>query len=155
EALGKHRYVHLATHGYFAPPELVSALDDRTHRDRDGLFGRGGVSGWHPLLLSGVVLAGADREGKPGGEGGGLAALEIAELDLSKVELAVLSACETGLGKEAGGEGLLGLQRAFQTAGARSTVASLWEVSDGATQELMAAFYRAWWDPKKVISRAE
>jgi CHAT domain-containing protein len=113
------------------------------------------MTGWHPLLLSGVVLAGANKEAKPGEEDGVLTALEIAELDLSKVELAVLSACQTGLGKEAGGEGLLGLQRAFAVAGCRSTVGSLWKVHDKATQELMTGFYRAWWDPRKVVGRAE
>src|SRR5205807_2668052 len=81
-----------------------------------------------------------------------LTALEVSEMDLGKCELAVLSACQTGLGKEAGGEGLLGLQRAFQVAGARSSVASLWEVHDEATRRLMTGFYRAWWDPKKIIS---
>src|SRR5262249_19787294 len=60
-----------------------------------------------------------------------------------------------GLGKAAGGEGLLGMQRAFQVAGARSVVASLWKVDDKATQALMAEFYARAWDTKKIISRAE
>jgi CHAT domain-containing protein len=114
EALGKHRYAHLATHGFFAPAQLRSAL-----ASTGGLFGQEGVTGWHPGLLSGIVLAGANRSGE---EGGILTALEVAELDLAGLDLVVLSACETGLGEVAGGEGLLGLQRAFQVAGTRSTV---------------------------------
>ena len=76
---------------------------------------------------------------------GVLTALEVASLDLSRVDLAVLSACETGLGKVAGGEGILGLQRAFQVAGARATVTSLWEIPDRATQLLMRRFYDNLW----------
>src|SRR5262249_42445437 len=109
EALQKHRYAHLATHGFFAPPELKSALSGADRRD--DLFGREGVQGWHPLLLSGIALAGANREPKPEEEDGILTALEVSEMELPGLELAVLSACETGLGKTAGGEGVLGLQR--------------------------------------------
>ena len=64
------------------------------------------------------------------------------------VEWAVLSACDTGLGKWAGGEGLLGLQRSVQAAGARSVVASLWTVDDDATRALMVEFYRNLWERK-------
>ena len=58
----------------------------------------------------------------------------------------MLSACETGLGEVAGGEGLIGIQRAFQVSGARTTVASLWEVNDQATRVLMERFYENYWD---------
>ena len=73
---------------------------------------------------------------------------EVADLDLRGVELAVLSACETGLGKVAGGEGVLGLQCAFQSAGARSLVVSLWKVNDAATSVLMEEFYTNLWQKK-------
>jgi CHAT domain-containing protein len=91
-------------------------------------------------------LAGANVRPTPiGHDDGILTALKVAELDLSGVELAVLSACETGLGEVAGGEGLLGLQRAFQVAGAHSVVASLWKVGDEPTRALMARFYENLW----------
>jgi CHAT domain-containing protein len=144
----KHRYLHLATHGFFAPAGLKSALaldPRRESGDGFGLFDRQGVAGWHPGLLSGLVLAGANRPPAPGQDDGILTALEVAELDLSGVELAVLSACETGLGEVAGGEGLLGLQRAFQVAGAKTVMASLWSVNDEATRRLMVRFYENLW----------
>jgi uncharacterized protein (TIGR02996 family) len=151
--MSKSRYVHLATHGFFAPPELQSAL---AGRDRPGeLFGQEGVTGWNPLLLSGIVLAGANKQAKAGEDDGILTALEVSEMDLPDCELVTLSACETGLGKEAGGEGLLGLQRAFQVAGAKSVVASLWKVDDKATSELMVSFYKGLWDNKKPLSKVE
>jgi CHAT domain-containing protein len=68
------------------------------------------------------------------------------DLDLSGLELAVLSACETGLGDVAGGEGTFGLQRAFHLAGTRDVIASLWKVPDRPTAALMALFYRNLWD---------
>jgi CHAT domain-containing protein/Tfp pilus assembly protein PilF len=153
QALAKSRYAHLATHGFFAPPELKSALVDLRPGAGTGLFGREGVTGWHPLLLSGLVLAGANKELKPGEEDGILTALEVSELDLSGLELTVLSACESGLGTQAGGEGLLGLQRAFAVAGCRSVVASLWQVPDEATGVLMQRFYDNLW--RRQLSRLE
>ncbi len=149
EALARVRYAHLATHGFFAPEAVRSAADGRA--DGEGKT----PEGWHPLLLSGLALSDANREPKAGEEDGILTALEVSEMDLTRLELAVLSACETGLGKVAGGEGLLGMQRAFQAAGARAVIGSLWKVDDRATQRLMADFYAAAWDGRKIISRVE
>jgi CHAT domain-containing protein/Tfp pilus assembly protein PilF len=148
QAMTRHSHVHLATHGFFAPAGLRSALERSAREDRFGFFDRAGVSGWHPGLLSGIVLAGANRHASPGQDEGLLTALEVAGTDLSRVELAVLSACQTGLGEVAGGDGLLGLQRAFQVAGARSVLASLWQVPDQATQLLMVRFYDNLWSKK-------
>jgi CHAT domain-containing protein/Tfp pilus assembly protein PilF len=148
----KHRYLHFATHGFFAPEEVRSALAPARINQAE-LFGREGVAGWHPLLLSGLVLAGANRPPRAGQQDGILTALEVAEMDLGKCELAVLSACETGLGKVAGGEGVLGLQRAFQVAGARSTIASLWKVDDNATRDVMSYFYEKLWDKKSPLAK--
>jgi CHAT domain-containing protein/tetratricopeptide (TPR) repeat protein len=154
----KYRWLHIATHGFFAPPSLRSALSlEGKGRERLGgpsLFEGGSVEGFHPGLLSGLVLAGANSEAKPGHDDGILTALEVAALDLSRTEMAVLSACETGLGATAGGEGLLGLQRAFQVAGARTVVASLWQVDDKGTEVLMARLYKNLWG-KKGLGKLE
>ena len=148
-ALERTRYAHLATHGYFAPEDVKSALAGPRRAEDQA------PADWNPLLLSGLAFAGANRAPEPGEEDGILTALEVSEMDLTRLELAVLSACETGLGKEAGGEGLLGMQRAFQAAGARSVVASLWQVDDEATRRLMTDFYAQAWDAKSAASRAE
>src|SRR5262249_52559214 len=81
---------------------------------------------------------------------GTLAAEEVAGLDLRGCELVVLSACETGRGRIANGDGVLGLQRAFHMAGARATLTSLWSISDAATSVLMEQFYQRLWSGKKV-----
>ena len=110
---------------------------------------------YQPGLLSGLVLAGANLPPKPDQDDGIITALEVASLDLQRVDLAVLSACETGLGQSAGGEGMLGLQRAFQVAGAKTTITSLWSVDDAATQTLMTNFYSRLWDPKHPLGKLE
>ena len=79
-----------------------------------------------------------------------MTAEEISYLPLKNVDLVTLSACETGLGKAAGGEGLIGIQRAFQISGAATTVASLWKVDDLETRRLMVRFYENMFGPKKM-----
>jgi CHAT domain-containing protein/tetratricopeptide (TPR) repeat protein len=111
-ALSQFRIVHFATH----------AVIDNTHPE-----------------LSGVVLSLVDEQGQP--QDGFLRVHEIFNLKLP-AELVVLSACRSGLGKEIRGEGLVGLTRGFMYSGARRLVVSLWSVSDRATAELMARFYR-------------
>ena len=104
-----------------------------------------------PLVLSGLVLAGANL---PERDDGILTAEALADLRLRNLDLAVLSACETGLGDVAGGEGVFGLQRAFHIAGAKNVVASLWKVEDEATAALMALFYRKLWQEGKPAPQA-
>ncbi len=146
------RFVHVATHGFFAPAEWSSLLDPSDEAGRSPTprgaapWEGSGLAALHPGLLSGLALAGANALAPAGADDGILTAEEVASLDLGEVDLAVLSACETGLGAVAGGEGVLGLQRAFQVSGARTVVASLWKVSDEATRQLMERFYENLWD---------
>jgi CHAT domain-containing protein len=109
--LGNYRIVHFATHGL--------------------------LNNEHPEL-SGIVLSLFDRTGQS--QDGFLRLHDIYNLKLP-VDLVVLSACNTGLGKDVKGEGLIGLTRGFMYAGASSVVASLWKVDDEATAELMRLFY--------------
>jgi CHAT domain-containing protein/tetratricopeptide (TPR) repeat protein len=117
--LSQYRYVHFATHGL---------LDS----ERPG--------------LSSLVLSMVDAEGKP--QDGFLRANDIYNLKLP-AELVVLSACQTGLGKEIKGEGLVGLTRGFMYAGAARVVVSLWNVNDKATADLMTKFY------EKMLTQGE
>lgn len=110
--IAQYRIVHVATHGL---------LNSR-----------------HPEL-SGIVLSLVDEEGRP--QDGFLRAHEVYNLKLN-ADLVVLSACQTALGKQVKGEGLLGLTRGFMYAGAPRVVASVWDVRDDATSELMKRFYR-------------
>ncbi len=109
--LGQYRYLHFATHGY---------LDSEQPE------------------LSAIVLALVDKNGHP--QSGFLRANDIYNLKLP-ADLVVLSACQTGLGKEIRGEGIVGLTRGFMYAGVPRVIVSLWSVNDRATEALMAAFY--------------
>jgi CHAT domain-containing protein/Tfp pilus assembly protein PilF len=159
--LPEARWVHLATHGFFADKKFRSLLQiDEKLFDRRS-FREGPPPGArNPLVLSGLVLAGAnlplpkDLKERTESDGGILTAEAIAGLPLNKLDLAVLSACETGLGEVAGGEGVFGLQRAFHLAGAKNVVASLWKVDDHAAAALMALFYDKLWRQKKPAIEA-
>jgi CHAT domain-containing protein len=152
----RHRWVHLATHGYFIPPPET----DRTKPVEDLLGAKQEMHSSHPGLWSGIALSGANgrretdpspagaTEGKPPRDDGKLTALEVEGLDLMDVDLIVLSACQTALGRLTQGEGMLGLQRAFQLAGAKTAVTSLWTVDDTATRVLMTEFYKNLWGKK-------
>ncbi|MBC7796076.1 MAG: CHAT domain-containing protein, partial [Pyrinomonadaceae bacterium] len=101
--------------------------------------------------LSGLVLSLIDENGKS--QNGFLRTQDVFTLELH-ADLVVLSACQTGLGKDVDGEGLVGLTRAFMYAGVPRVVASLWKVDDAATAELMKRFYRAMLVDKKTPSAA-
>jgi CHAT domain-containing protein/Tfp pilus assembly protein PilF len=160
--LPRARWAHLATHGFFADPSVRSIFQLSAEDYRRGRRGeRVGIGARSPLVLSGLVCAGANRPVKdPEKEDGGILTAEaIAGLNLDNLTLAVLSACETGLGEAGGGEGVFGLQRAFHLAGAQTVVASLWKIDDAATQALMQEFYRNLWErrlPKlEALRRAQ
>jgi len=111
-ALDQYQIVHFATHGL--------------------------INNRHPEL-SGIVLSLVDEKGQP--QNGFLRLYEIYNLKLG-ADLVVLSACQTAVGQEIKGEGLLGLTRGFMYAGAPRVVATLWQVDDRATAELMKRFYQ-------------
>jgi tetratricopeptide (TPR) repeat protein len=117
--LGQYRYLHFATHGY---------LDS----ERAG--------------LSALVLSLVDEDGRR--QDGFLRAHELYNLNLP-AELVVLSACQTGLGKDYSGEGMIGLTRGFMYAGAARVIVSLWNINDRATASLMVRFYQ------KVLKEGE
>jgi tetratricopeptide (TPR) repeat protein len=134
------RVLHVATHGFFfrnqefAPRPLGT---DRPSGRED------------PMLRAGLYFAGANRALTGGGaaadlDDGVLTAFEATGLNLHGTELVVLSACGTGLGRVESGEGVFGLRRALEMAGAEAVLMSLWSVPDQETQELMGLFYEKW-----------
>ena len=128
EQIRGSRVVHFATHGFF-----LGAWCGPASR----------AANPHPLLLAGLALAGANARGSRSPlDDGVLLAEEIATLDMRGVEWAVLSACDTGAGVIAAGEELLGLRRAFQVAGVRTVIVSLWPVDDELTRRWMGEVYR-------------
>lgn len=145
--LAKARAAHIATHGFFADASFRSAFQlDPKEFEKGALGERVGRAALSPLVMTGLVFSGANNPATPGR--GIVTGEALIDLDLSGLELAVLSACETGLGDVASGEGVFGLQRAFHLAGTRDVVASLWKVSDAPTAALMGEFYRALWTEK-------
>ncbi len=114
--------LHVATHGFFMPSTSGS---------------------FDAMLYSGIALAGANNAYRnTNGENGIVTAYEVKDMDLEGTSMVVLSACETGLGENAGFEGVYGLKRALQIAGAHYVISSLWKVDDHTTQLLMSYFYK-------------
>lgn len=133
--------LHIATHGFF-----LSRQEDIKKNAYLNTITANNAGRTDPMLRSGLLFSGANRawQGKrkiEGVEDGILTAKEIAGLNFSKMDLIVMSACQTGLGDVESNEGVYGLQRAFKLAGAETIIMSLWEVDDMATSLLMKSFY--------------
>lgn len=138
--LDSPKIFHIATHGFYNPGNTANA---------DAMIENEAEQTENPLLKTGLLLKGAgDLLDKTSYnyniESGILTAYEAMNLNLDKTDLVVLSACETGLGEVANGEGVYGLQRAFLVAGAKVLIMSMFKVDDEATQKLILNFYRKW-----------
>jgi len=145
-AAGK-RILHFATHGFIG---LGECSDPRPAVRGVGELSLASASPVANGGVAGLALSGANRTDGPGddNEDGILLADEVVDLDLRGVEWVVLSACKTGLGTVQAGEGVLGLRRAFQIAGARTLITSLWAIDDKAAQEWMLRLYSLRLSPK-------
>lgn len=132
--LPAHSIVHISTHGAFLR-HAASELDVGPLGNRPDLLRR------YPGLRAALSCAPPSAV-DPGGADGVLTAEEVTWLDLSHVEIAVLSACQSGSGQEQTGEGRIGMRRAFRMAGARTVIAATWDAEILPTLELMHGFYR-------------
>lgn len=132
--------LHIATHGFYL--ENARKSKQTTGFSEDAIVE-------NPLLRSMLFLSGAQKTldgiiSSDAADDGILTGEEAQDLHLENCELVVLSACNSGLGKIESGEGVFGLQRAFQVAGAKTIIVSLWQVEDRVTQLLMTTFYQNW-----------
>jgi CHAT domain-containing protein len=135
--------IHFATHAFTLSDTANSKSGNNTFKISD-----------NPLLRSGLIMAGGNKgwKGKSNldEDDGILTALEITSVPLPNTRLAVLSACETGVGELRGSEGIFGLQRAFKLAGVNYIMASLWQVPDKETSLFMNLFYTHWLNGKTI-----
>lgn len=147
--LSKCRLAHLATHGYFnESQELQDLFQEQNNSDI-------GIASRNPLLDSGLLVS-SKKNGKA--HEGFLTGEDILRANLSSCRLLVLSACETGRGRELNGQGVIGLRSSLMGAGAKCVILSLWKVPDLATTELMKVFYKRLFagdTPVKALKEAQ
>lgn len=142
------KLMHIATHGFFVK-------DVRANNNKVFSVPLNNINE-NVLLRSGLMLANAGKIDVDGsGNNGILTAYEAMNLDLTNTDLVVLSACETGLGDIMSGEGVYGLQRSFEVAGAKAVIMSLWKVDDDATQLLMTSFYKHLYKPFEYYTETQ
>jgi CHAT domain-containing protein/tetratricopeptide (TPR) repeat protein len=154
-----HRVLHLATHSFALEPSPTGVLPTRPRAPERTTFSDEGATppgGLSALRLTGLAFASANRHGSVSSleDDGLLTAMEVAALDLREVDWAVLSACDTGVGHVQAGEGVLGLRRAFEVAGVRAVIMSLWPVEDRSTRDWMVALYQARFGRRRSTSEA-
>ena len=144
------RVLHIATHGFYFPKDNIAS--SKYLQSVFAIENKGGVVTYESpedaaLLRCGLFMAGAKTRLSgtkiQGADDGILTAREISMINLNGLDLAILSACETGIG-DISGDGVFGLQRGFKKAGAHSILMSLWKVDDDATSFLMKEFYNSW-----------
>jgi CHAT domain-containing protein len=138
----------LATHGFY--DDTIVAWAHHDLKARSAVLPAAGQRGSaspapstvvRPDLSVGLALAGANEPNAPDEDDGILWAMEIAAMDLGNVDMVVMSACQSAQGQLHRGEAALSLQRAFQIAGTRTVVSTLWPVDDQAARLLMERFY--------------
>ena len=140
--MNKYPYITIATHGYYAGTDSRSGTDLKTH-DTD-----------YMLSQSVLIMAGAQKnldnfDFDPDHKDGIMSAREISGMDLTRVRLITVSACQSGIGKITP-DGVFGIQRGLKNAGVQSMIVSLWEVDDEATRHFMVNFNKALSDGRNI-----